>query len=419
MEAIAEERQAQAYRFAARARWTDTLRPVVPSDLIDLSGGFAFPDCLPDITREATTAAAEFRTESMQYSGVMGIDQLRDLIATYVAQDGVICGRDEVMIVNGAKHGLDLACRVFVEPGDKVIVTAPTYLTALGILRTHEVEFLAVGQDEDGVLVDELEASLLVLEAAGEPLPKLMFDVSDFHNPTGITTIAERRRKLVTLAVRFGFVIVEDDPYRRIRFEGEPVPPIKSHDEHGVVIAIGTASKIVAPGLRIGWVIAAPEILKRMAAQKADGGTSPFNQRIFMELLRGNQIAHHIDMITAELRVHRDVMVAALADLIPESSVRVPQGGYFLWVRFPPEVDTDIVAGLALQQGVKTYPGRLCFPDEPRENALRLCYSFSNPDQIREGIKRLAVAYLAVRRGQMDEQTRAEAIEAARGLATF
>lgn len=411
---------ALAYRFASRARGSDVSLPELPRDLIDFSGGFAFPACLPDISREAgLAAAADYRAETLQYSDVMGITQLRELIAVQAQQDGVQCASENVMIVNGAKHGLDLACRVFVEPGDAVIVTAPTYMTALGILRAHEAVFLPIGQDEAGINTVELEARLTEIETAGRPLPKLMFDVPDFHNPTGITTIAERRRKLVDLAERFGFVIVEDDPYRRIRFEGEAVPPIKSFDRKGVVIALGTASKIVAPGLRIGWVIASLEILRRMAGQKSDGGTSPFNQRIFIELLRGNQIARHVDQLTVELKRHRDVMASALRELIPDCRIRVPQGGYFLWVGLPPDVDADILAGLGALQGVKTYPGSLCFPDAPRENALRLCYSFPSPAEIREGVGRLSRAYHAIRKGRLDDRARAAAMEAALGLATF
>ncbi|MGE0237293.1 MAG: PLP-dependent aminotransferase family protein [Parvibaculaceae bacterium] len=419
MNVLADHSRSPSYRFASRARVNEARLPDLPADLIDFSGGFAFPDCLPDITREATAAAAEFRTETMQYSDVLGIGELRELIALQARQDGVRCSPENVMIVNGAKHGLDLACRVFLEPGDRVIVTAPTYMTALGILRSHEAAFLSVGQDEAGIRTDDLETQLLAIEAAGEALPKLMFDVPDFHNPTGITTSAERRRKLVDLAERFGFVIVEDDPYRRIRFEGEAVPPIKSFDAKGVVIALGTASKIVAPGLRVGWVIATAEILRRMAGQKADGGTSPFNQRIFIELLRGNQIGHHIDELTAELRRHRDAMVSALRDLIPDCRIRVPQGGYFLWVGLPPDVDADLLAGFGAQHGVKTYPGRLCFPDEPRENALRLCYSFSDPARIGEGVRRLAAAHHTIRSRALDDRAKASALEAASGLATY
>lgn len=410
---------AASYRFATRALSAGHASHEVAGDLIDLSGGYAFPRCLPDISHEAVTAAAAHRIETMQYSNVFGLDELRDLIVGYVAHDGIQCERDNVMVVNGAKHGLDLVCRVFLEPGDRVIVTAPTYMTALSILRTHEVEFLAVPQDDQGMCADELESRLQQAAAAGEKLPKLLFDVPDFHNPTGITTSLERRHKLIALAERFGFVIVEDDPYRRIRFEGDPVPPMKSLDRSGVVIALGTASKILAPGLRIGWVVASPAIIERMAGHKADGGTSPFNQRIFAELLAGSQVEHHIASIVRELRVHRDVMVAALKQHLPAGNVRVPQGGYFLWLELPAGTDADALAGLAMRHGVKAYSGRLSFPLKPIHSALRLCYSYEEPARIEQGVGYLAEAFETMGSGEMEEGMLRAAARASLQLPTY
>src|SRR5581483_5099273 len=213
------------YHFANRAKSARGHKALPPGTL-NMCGGLAFGSTMPDISREATEAAQSFRTESLQYSGVLGLNDLRDEIAAYVASDGIVCTRDEIMVVNGAKHGIDLACRVFLEPGDQVVVTAPTYITAIAIFRSHEASFLTVEQDGDGMLTDDLEHKLREMEARGERLPKLLYDVPDFHNPSGVTLSAERRHKLVELAKRFGFVIVEDDPYRRIRFEGADVPTI-------------------------------------------------------------------------------------------------------------------------------------------------------------------------------------------------
>ncbi|MBB6014743.1 2-aminoadipate transaminase [Aquamicrobium lusatiense] len=408
-----------SYRFAARALNSSHASHAAANDLVELSGGYAFPRCLPDISMEAGKAAAAHRTETMQYSDVLGLEELRDQIVDYVAADGIVCARDNVMVVNGAKHGLDLACRVFIEPGDAVIVTAPTYMTALSILRTHEADFWAIPQDEQGMQADVLEQRLAAAQSAGDKLPKLLFDVPDFHNPTGITTSLERRHELIRLARRFGFVIIEDDPYRRIRFEGEAVPPMKSLDESGVVIALGTASKILAPGMRIGWVIASASIIERMAAHKADGGTSPFNQRIFLELLAGNQVAHHIAAIIRQLRIHRDMMVDELRRHLPEASVHVPQGGYFLWVELPDDIDADMLAGLAIKKGVKTYSGRLSYPLEPSRNALRLCYSYEEPERIRQGVEALGEAFASLRTGEVDSSELEALADASLKLQTF
>lgn len=390
---------------ASRAA-TDLLRRPLHNDIIELSGGYAFPQFLPDVTREAGIAATAYRHETMQYAEVLGLDDLRDLIVSFVGADGVSCGRDNVMIVNGAKHGLDLICRAFLRPGDRVIVTAPSYMTALSILRTHQVEFLSIRQDDDGIVADDLETQLVNDQAEGRPLPKLLFDVPEFHNPTGVTTSLARRRQLVELANRFGFLIIEDDPYRRIRFEGEPVPPIKSLDARGVVIALGTASKIVAPGLRIGWAIAEPAIISRMASFKADGGTNPFSQRIFAELLRTNQIDGLVAKLVAELRLHRDAMISSLATALPEATVRKPPGGYFLWATFPTGTDVDLLSALAPAYGVRIYPGRLSYAGQPLLPAIRLCYSYEEPERIAEGISRLGRAYRAMNSTRMDDALR-------------
>lgn len=386
------------YRFARRS-----LHPVghkaLPPGTLNMSGGFAFGPTMPDISAEAVSAARLFRTESMQYSGVYGLNDLRDEIAAYVREDGIVTGREGVMIVNGAKHGIDLACRTFIEPGDGVIVTAPTYLTAIGIFLSHEATFVAIPQDRDGMLVDELERQLVEMQAAGRPLPKLLYDVPDFHNPTGVTLSAPRRAKLVELAGRFGFVILEDDPYRRVRFEGEHVPTIKSFDDAGVVISIGTSSKIVAPGLRLGWLVAEPALLSRLAWHKADGGTSAFTQRILVELFRANRVAAHIDEIRTVMGRHRDLMIEAFARHVPEARIARPHGGYFLWVELPEDVDSDLFAAAALDQGVGVHSGRICYPTEPRTNFLRVCYSFVSPEEIEFGVERLGVAYRRLRSG--------------------
>ncbi|MGE3063983.1 MAG: PLP-dependent aminotransferase family protein [Hyphomicrobiaceae bacterium] len=368
----------------------------MPAGTLNMSGGFAFGPTIPNISREAEIAARSFRTESLQYSSVLGLPELRDAIAAYVASDGISCMRDEIMVVNGAKHAIDLVARIFLEPGDAVIVTSPTYITAISIFRANEASFLCIPHDLEGMLTDHLEMRLTELEASEAPLPKLLYDVPDFHNPTGVTLSAERRRHLVDLAKRFGFVIIEDDPYRRIRFEGVDVPTIKSFDDAGVVISVGTSSKIVAPGLRLGWVIAARDLIARMAAQKADGGTSAFTQRILVELFRGNRIAAHIDELKETMGAHRDAMLAACARYLPDARIHRPQGGYFLWVELPENIDSDALAAAALERGAGIHSGKVCFATEPASNFLRVCYSFVSPQEIERGISAVGAAFRAV-----------------------
>ncbi len=382
-----------AFRFARRSAILGRSVFDHATDVIALNSGEAYPPLLPDVVREAAAALGPLREEAMQYAPLMGLDDLRDEICKYVAAEGVTAKRENVLVTYGAKNALDLALRVFVEPGDQVIVTRPTYLTAIHIMRTHNVQFLDIGQDDEGISAAEIEGKLMRLEANGERMPKLLFDVPDFHNPTGITTSLARRKRMIELAQRYNFVICEDDPYRRIRFEGTPVPPLKALDTSGHVISLGTVSKILAPGLRIGWAIGDAGVIRRMAMQKADGGSNPFAQRIVVQLMRTNKMAHHIDEVTAQMRRHRDVMIAAFAEHLPAAKIRTPQGGYFLWAELPAGEIAERVVELGIAEGVEVKPGRLSFPEGDPGNFLRMAYSFVTESQIREGTAKLGVAY--------------------------
>lgn len=382
-----------SYRYAHRAEVLGKSVYDHAPGVIMLSVGSAYPPILPDLSREASASASSYVAEAMQYGPIMGLEDLREAIASYVAEDGVFCTLENILITNGAKHATDLACRVFSDPGDKIIVTAPTYMTTLQCLRSHGLSFVAMPQDDEGMRADLLEKRLKSMRANGEPLPKLLFDVPDFHNPTGITMSLARRKKLLELARVYDFVIIEDDPYRRIRFEGEPVPPIKSMDTDGRVIAVGTVSKIMAPGLRVGWAIGEPEIVRRMALQKSDGGSCPFTQRIIVEAIRSNKMVEHIELVTEHMKIHRDAMLDALAEYLPDAKVRTPEGGYFLWAKLPEATAADGIVARAIEHGVEVGSGRLCFPNEDPGNFLRFSYSYVDPDNLREGIKRLGAAY--------------------------
>ncbi len=385
-----------SYRYARRAEILGKSVFDHEPGAIILNSGLAYPPLLPDVSMEAANAARDRTAEVMQYSGLMGLPDLREAVTGFVANDGVRCRPENVLITNGAKHGVDLACRVFVEPGDRVIVTAPTYMTSMNHMRSHGAQFLPIPQDEDGMMTEVLEAKLQRLTANNERMPKLLFDVPDFHNPTGITMSLRRRRHLVALASRYGFIILEDDPYRRVRFEGEAIPPLKALDEKGVVLALGTVSKILSPGLRLGWVIGEPEIIDRMGLQKSEGGSCPFTQRIVVDLMRSNRMAEHIDLVAKRMALHRDVMVEALARELPDAKVRPPQGGYFLWAELPEGVSGEAVADQALKHGVEVSSGRLSFPEDDPGNFLRFAYSYPEPEEIAEGIRRLGIAYREV-----------------------
>ena len=361
---------------------------------IALNSGAAYPPCLPDVVREATEAVGPLREEAMQYAPLMGLDDLRDEICNFVAEDGIKASRENVLVTYGSKSAFDLALRTFCEAGDAVIVTRPTYMTAVHIMRTHNVRFIDIGQDDQGFDADELEQKLANMENNAEQMPKLLFDVPDFHNPTGVTTSLARRKKMLELAQRYNFVICEDDPYRRIRFEGDVIPSIKSMDTTGHVISLGTVSKILAPGLRVGWAIGDAGVIRRMAMQKADGGSNAFAQRIVVQLMQSNKMAHHIDEMIHQMRIHRDAMISAFAEHIPEATIRAPQGGYFLWAELPKGTDAEKLVELGVAEGVEVSSGRLSFPiEDPRQlypHGLQLHHRGPDSGRHRKARPRLA-----------------------------
>ncbi len=386
-----------AYPFLARraARLPDTLPADPPETTISFESGHAFPAVMPDLTAAADRALGYYRAETLQYGPRMGLPDLRAWLAEYCARDGVRITSENVLVTNGAKQAIELVCRLLLDEGDSIVVTAPTYYTALPIFRSYGVSFIEVGQDADGLIVDELVDRIAQLKRDRKPLPKFIYNVPDFHNPTGVTMSLPRRKALIDLAVRERIFIVEDSPYRVIRFQGEPVPPLKALDPSDVVFHIGTFSKVMTPGIRIGWVSASPGMVARLAQLKSDGGSSPLAQRIVLEYCAAGELAAHTKRVQTTYRVHRDRMVASLQEHLPEASVDVPSGGYYLWLNLPPDVDGDHFAMRAADAGVSVLGPSRCYalPDggHPKNN-VRAAFTHATPEEIDQGIRRLARA---------------------------
>ena len=388
---------ASAWRYAARAaRVAPSAAGHDTPGMISFASGEAYPESLPDVSEFAHRAAVTYRTETLQYAPRFGLPELREWIARHVAQDGIRVDADSVLVVHGAKQGLDLVSKLFLDPGDAIVVTRPTYQSALAIFRGWQAEFVEVGLDRGGMRVNEMATTLAERGRRGLAAPKLVYDVPEFHNPTGVTLARERREALVDLAARHGMLVVEDDPYRRLRFAGEPVPPVQAFDTGGHVIGLGTFAKLVAPGLRVGWVVAAPEIVARLAALKADGGSCPFTQRVLIEYCRGGRLEPDIRDRVRTYRAHRDVMAQAVREHLPEASFELPDGGYYLWLRLPEPVDGDRLAVLAETHGVQVLPSSQFHATPGPGNHVRLAYSYASPSEIVEGVRRLALAFKQV-----------------------
>jgi 2-aminoadipate transaminase len=368
-------------------------------DVIAFDSGFAFPGLLPDLTTFAAAALGLHREESLQYSAPQGHPELRAWIARHMSSEGCNVTPQQVFIVHGAKNGLDLICRLLLDEGDALVVTAPTYFTALPIFRTFGATVLEVPQDAAGICVEMLEDLLEERCRKGLSAPKFIYNVPDFHNPTGVAMPRQRREDLVRLATRHGVFLIEDNPYRRVRFQGESIVPLAALDRHGMVLHVGTFSKLIAPGLRIGWICAAPDLIARLMQLKSDGGSNPLIQRMVLDFCSSPQFEAHAERVHNTYREHRDRMVAAVRRELPRVTLTIPEGGYYLWLTLPHEVDAETFARKAAKVGVNIIAGTKFFAGtDPVLSAsarhhVRLSYSFASPTQIDTGMSRLARVY--------------------------
>lgn len=397
MQTLWEYRYAQRMQRMKSSAIRELLKLTEQPDVISFAGGLPAPDVFP--VEEFKTACNKILSEqgsaALQYGTTEGYGPLRDLIARQVMQYGIQVTADNIMITSGSQQALDLIGKVFINPGDRIIVEAPTYLGALQAWSVYGAEYVTVPADENGIITDQLEA---VLRTG----PKFIYVLPNFQNPTGVTIPMERRQKLVELADRYGVPIIEDDPYSQLRFEGSHLPPIivmddKLHPEQGQysgnVIYMSTFSKTLAPGIRLAWVIAPPEVIRKLvtAKQGADLHTSTFNQYIAYEVARGGFLEKHVQHICRVYHERRDVMLDALEEHMP-SSVKWthPSGGLFLWVTVPEPMNTVELFKAAIAEKVAYVPGVSFYPNGGGENTMRMNFSYASPAQINEGISRLA-----------------------------
>jgi len=393
---------------ASRLPLITTATTASPQHPISFDSGHAFPGLLPDLTAEADRALTAYRTETLQYAPRPGLPELREWIAGYMQRDGVAnASAEETLVTNGAKHALELVCRLLLEEGDAIVVTAPTYFTAIPIFKSFGVEFIEISQDVDGLNVSELEHLLLERKRAGRCSPKFIYDVPDFHNPSGVTMSRERREALLALAEKNNILVVEDSPYRKVRFEGESQPSLKALDRSGIVLTLGTFSKLLAPGLRIGWVSGPRDLLNRMVQLKSDAGSCPLTQRIIVEFCNSGRLDSHIKRVQQIYGLHRDRMVAEVRRQLPEVTLDVPQGGYYVWLTLPEDIDGDVLASRAAREGVILIPGSKFFAGsggssfggKPPKNHVRLAYSHATPNEIVEGVGRIGEIYRSMQSG--------------------
>lgn len=392
------------YRYAHRTKQMgssvirELLKLTEQPDIISFAGGLPAPEVFPlEQFREACNRVlAQFGAQALQYSTTEGYRPLREMIARHTRRYAVEVAPENILITSGSQQALDLIGRLFINRGDYIVVESPTYLGAIQAWNAYGAQYVTVPTDEHGMIVDELEKALRVG-------PKFIYVLPNFQNPGGWTLSLERRRKLVELADRYGVPIVEDDPYGQLRYEGEHLPPVVALDSQyraengkhysGNVIYLSTFSKILAPGIRLAWVIAPQEVIRRlvMAKQAADLHTATFNQMVAYEVGKGGFLDEHVKVIRRVYKERRDVMLEMMDELFPpEVRWTRPEGGMFLWVMLPKGINTAEVLQLAVERKVAFVPGAPFHPNGGGENTMRINFSYSSPETIREGISRLA-----------------------------
>ncbi len=366
-------------------------------DLISFAGGLPAPEVFPltQFREAADQVVRQFGSQSLQYSTTEGCARLREMIARHTARYGIVVQPENILITSGSQQALDLVGKVFVNSGDRLAVERPTYLGALQAWNAYQAEFLGIGMDEDGMRTDELESAL----RAG---PKFLYALPNFQNPSGVTMSLKRREVLVEMADHYGVPIIEDDPYGQLRYEGEHLPSLsvldaKARDRNrfsGNVIYLSTFSKTLAPGLRLGWVVAPVEVIQRLvlAKQGTDLHTGTFVQMVAYELAHGGFLDKHVQHIRSVYRIRRDAILAALEKYMPPG-VRwtKPQGGLFIWAILPEHLDAADLLREAIKEQVAFVPGSPFFDDGSGRNTMRLNFSNATPDMIHEGISRLGL----------------------------
>jgi len=366
-------------------------------DIISFAGGLPAPNFFPlrEVEEACRYIIRSDGAKALQYGATEGLGPLRHYLATTMHKYGVPAVPDNVLLTNGSQQALDLIGKLFIDPGDFVLTGRPTYLGAIQAWNAYQARFHTVRLDNDGMVVDEMEhAYEKVLSDSGKP-PKFIYVLPNFHNPAGTTMPQQRREQLAEIATKLNLPVIEDDPYGQLRYEGEDIPPICTFIPERTIY-LGTFSKVLSPGLRLGWIVCAEVLMRRLvqAKQGADLHTGTFVQYVANDICQRGLLKPHVRRLCRVYRERRDTMLDALAEFWPEgSSWTHPQGGLFLWACVPEPIDTLEFAKKAIAEKVAYVPGVNFYPNQDGGyDAMRLNFSYCPPDAIVEGIRRLGTA---------------------------
>jgi 2-aminoadipate transaminase len=377
-----------------RSAIREILKLLQKPDMISFAGGLPAPETFPveDLKGITLEILEKNGPESLQYGTTEGDPLLRKMLVERHNSQGMNIGIENIIITTGSQQALDLIGRIFLNPGDYVLCGLPSYLGGLNAFSAYGAKLKGITLDDNGIKPDELEETINTLRELGRKI-KFIYVIPDFQNPAGITIPNSRRLKIIELAEKYNLLIVEDSPYREVRFEGEPQKLMNELDTNGRVITLCTFSKIFAPGFRVGWVIGNPEILDKlsMAKQTADLCTSTFVQKIIARYMEMGLLEKNLKKTIDLYRARRIHMLDCFNKYMPEGVTWTkPQGGLFLFVTVPEHLDTDKILCKAIEKNVAFVAGSTFFCNESGHNTMRINFSYSNDKDIETGVKRLS-----------------------------
>ena len=388
---------AEFYSFLASQAEASAIREILKlvqkPEVISLAGGLPDPATFPaeEIRGIVNKILSNNSAQVLQYGTTEGLPGLRKSILEFLSTDGIKGNLENIIITSGSQQGLDLVGKVFLSPEDVAIVELPSYLAALSAFRSYGGELVGIPMEEEGMQMDLLEEKLTQLKEEGKKV-KFIYTISNFQNPAGVTMSLSRRKKILKIAQKFNLFIVEDNPYEKLRFEGESIPSIYSLDTDGRVISLGTFSKILCPGLRLAWMLGNKEIIGKLALlkQATDLCTNILSQSIAYEYFQLGKFTENIEGNIDIYREKRDAMLDALERYFPpQATWTKPQGGFFIIATLPDYIDTGEMMIEAVKENVAYVPGSPFFANGGGKNTMRLAFCYPSPEEIEEGIKRI------------------------------
>ncbi len=384
---------AERTRVMRSSAMRDLMAITARPEVISLAGGLPDTSTFPPKTFAAqmTRIAQESVAEALQYGPTEGFRETVDCIVEVMGAEGMLPDPEDVIVTTGGQQAIDLICKTLVDPGDAVICEAPTYPGAIPVFCSYQADTIQIECDAEGMRIDDLEDTLERLEIEGRR-PKFIYSVPTFQNPAGVTMSLERRRRLVEIARARELLVVEDNPYGLLRYGGEALPPLYQLDGGDFVIYVGTFSKILSPGIRLGWAVTPPPVMEKvvLGKQASDLCTSTLTQYFVREHFAGGRWREYVESVGEIYRERRDAMLAALERYFPaQASWTEPEGGLFVWATLPPYIDTSDLLAKALRDDVAFVPGQAAYVDGRGRNSMRLNFSAGDEQEIREGIRRI------------------------------